>query len=917
MSAGLQITAIHPASAAPPVAVLVRAVALSSLSPPSPDPAGIAYLPDPGQLLVSDSEVDEMSIYQQVNLYQLTLLGGLARGGKTTAYTNEPTGLSFDPVSGHLFVSDDVQFKVFEVAKGGDGQFGTVDDVVVASFGTKAFGNSDPEDLAVDTSTGDLFLADGLGGDVYRVSRGTNGVFDGVPPTGDDVASHFDVSLFGAEDSEGLGYDPSRNTLLVVDRNTNTIYEMSKQGLLVNAIDISAAGANDPADVVLAPPSSGSGPMNLYIVARGEDNDGNPLENDGLLYEMSVVLPPVGNLRPIADAGPNQTVTLPDLATLTGSAIDDGLPAPPAALTTTWSEASGPGAVTFTDASSLTTTASFSDAGVYVLRLTAHDGELEYADEMTVAVAAAGSTIVRRPVAASKDDAEEAVSGAVNLNSNDLELVLDGARGNQTVGMRFTGVAVPKNAVITDAYVQFQVDRATSVATSLTVRGQAADNPATFAKTTGNISARPRTTQSVLWDPVPPWSTIGAAGPDQRTPDLSSVVQEIVNRPGWANGNAMVIIITGSGKRAAESFNGVAPPILHIEYGGSPQNLAPAANAGPDQQVTMPDTATMAGSASDDGSPNPPGAVTTAWTQVSGPQTVTFADPTSPSTTVSFFEAGTYVLRLTADDGALQTSDDVTITVSPVPGTNLAPVVNAGPDQQVTLPNTATMAGTASDDGLPGGTLTTTWSQLSGPGAASFTNATSLSTTVSFSEAGTYVLRLTADDGALQASDDLTVTVDAAGSTNLVGNPGFEVDTSGWNTGASIGGVALSRVSGGHGSSWAALLTNGSASSGMCMLNDSPNWVSATVAGTYSGSLWARADSAGATLRLRVREYNGGTLVGTPTISQLQLTTAWQLVTVTHVSQAPGTSTLDLTAYISSAPPGTCFYADDVTITPP
>ena len=179
------------------------------------------------------------------------------------------------------------------------------------------------------------------------------------------------------------------------------------------------------------------------------------------------------------------------------------------------------------------------------------------------------------------------------------------------------------------------------------------------------------------------------------------------------------------------------------------------------------------------------------------------------------------------------------------------------------------------------------------------------------------MLKLTADDGALQASDDLTVTVDAAGSTNLVGNPGFEVDTSGWNTGASIGGVALSRVSGGHGGSWAALLTNGSASSGMCMLNDSPNWVSATVAGTYSGSLWARADSAGATLRLRVREYNGGTLVGTPTISQLQLTTAWQLVTVTHVSQAPGTSTLDLTAYISSAPPGTCFYADDVTITPP
>jgi hypothetical protein len=95
-------------------------------------------------------------------------------------------------------------------------------------------------------------------------------------------------------------------------------------------------------------------------------------------------------------------------------------------------------------------------------------------------------------------------------------------------------------------------------------------------------------------------------------------------------------------------------------------------------------------------------------------------------------------------------------------------VVNAGPDQQVTLPDTATMAGSATDDGLPDGTLTTTWSPVSGPGTATFTQPSSLSTTVSFSEVGTYILRLTADDGPLETSDDLTVTVNSAGSTNLV-----------------------------------------------------------------------------------------------------------------------------------------------------
>jgi hypothetical protein len=66
---------------------------------------------------------------------------------------------------------------------------------------------------------------------------------------------------------------------------------------------------------------------------------------------------------------------------------------------------------------------------------------------------------------------------------------------------------------------------------------------------------------------------VGEAGPDQQTPDLAPVVQEIVSRQGWSAGNALVLIVTGSGKRVAESYNGVAAaaPLLHVEYvsGGS------------------------------------------------------------------------------------------------------------------------------------------------------------------------------------------------------------------------------------------------------------------------------------------------------------------------------------------------------------
>ena len=61
---------------------------------------------------------------------------------------------------------------------------------------------------------------------------------------------------------------------------------------------------------------------------------------------------------------------------------------------------------------------------------------------------------------------------------------------------------------------------------------------------------------------------------------------------------------------------------------------------------------------------------------------------------------GTYVLRLTANDGAFSPADDITITVNPAPA-NQPPVVNAGNDQTITLPASAALDATVTDDGLP------------------------------------------------------------------------------------------------------------------------------------------------------------------------------------------------------------------------
>ena len=172
-----------------------------------------------------------------------------------------------------------------------------------------------------------------------------------------------------------------------------------------------------------------------------------------------------------------------------------------------------------------------------------------------------------------------------------------------------------------------------STSTSLAVRAQAADSAAAFTTANGNVSSRPRTNTVVPWNPVP-WTVIGAAAltSERRTSHQCSRRWSIgrVGRPT----TRYAVIITGTGKRTAEAFRGGAPPILHLELSSAPPpNNAPTVFAGPDEMVTMPSSATLAGVAFDDGLPAG-STLTQTWSQVSGPGTAVFVDPASPTTTV-------------------------------------------------------------------------------------------------------------------------------------------------------------------------------------------------------------------------------------------------------------------------------------------
>jgi hypothetical protein len=648
-------------------ATLVATRDLSTLSPPSPDPSGIAYLPAKDRLVVGDGEVDEMPIYQNVNLFELDRNGALTGSGATPTWSNEPTGVGYNAANGHLFTTDDDKKSVFEISSAGaDGVFGTADDGPRTNFKTSTFGNTDPEGVAFDSQRGQLLLVDGVGSEVFRLAPGPNGRFDGVAPGGDDVATQFDMSQHGAIDPEGIEYDASRDTILVSDGSTEAIYEVDVNGSLMNVIDIAAAGAVNAAGLAMAPATSGGG-SNYFVVDRGLDNNSHPGENDGKVYELSAGLAPITNRPPSADAGGDQLIDVPDTATLTGTAVDDGLPA--GTLTYGWTMVAGPGTVTFGSANAAVTTATFSMAGSYTLRLTVSDGAMTDFDDMVVTVHEVGSVrTVRLPIVSGADDAMEGGGSTgkfVDLASADIELGHNGAATpvKMLTGLRFANIPVPQGSEIVSAKVQFRVDEIGTAPASYTVRGEAADNAATYLSQNGNISARLSTTATAAWSP-PAWGLIGEETVAQQTPELKAILQEIVNRPGWVQGNAAALMIdgpAGTGRRTAEAKDGLTPPVLLLQFKMPVPNVAPVVTAGPDLTVRQPAQATLDGLVTDDGKPVP--ATTKTWSKVSGPGDVTFGDATLEDTTASFSQPGTYVLRLDASDSQLSAFDEVTVTV--------------------------------------------------------------------------------------------------------------------------------------------------------------------------------------------------------------------------------------------------------------
>ena len=359
----------------------------------------------------------------------------------------------------------------------------------------------------------------------------------------------------------------------------------------------------------------------------------------------------------------------------------------------------------------------------------------------------------------STDDAEENIeSGQLWDSSSDLEFTYDvNPGGNQIVGLRFQDIDVPQGAEITKAYIQFKTDEISDVETSLVIKGEAVDQSLTFS---GNysISSRQLTSSSVTWIPSP-WLSEGEISEKQKTPNLDKIIQEIVNRSGWSNGNALAFVVSGSGTRVAESFEGDAAgaALLHIEYQViAGEATLPVAVAKYSNETKLHSVVTLDGSESYSSDKR---GLNYFWSLKSIPNgsnaKLSNQYALSPSFELDAF--GLYEITLIVNNGVKSSSEtNVIITVN-----NGVPIANAGSDKERIVGSEVMLNGSKSVD-PEGEALSFKWEIIKQPSGSNIKldNANIVNPKFIPQLTGEYILSLTVSDGyVMSIADEVTITV--------------------------------------------------------------------------------------------------------------------------------------------------------------
>ena len=201
----------------------------------------------------------------------------------------------------------------------------------------------------------------------------------------------------------------------------------------------------------------------------------------------------------------------------------------------------------------------------------------------SVATTAAGTyefsvsgTKLEKRIAAMDDDAEQnnsvLLGGGTTTNNADLDLGFgyEGGFDNTIVGLRYPNINIPSGAVITNAYIEFTANSSESGGCNMDIYIEANDNASAYQSTSQNLSNRTVYNSLVDWNGVPNWTN----NQTYQTPNLSSIVQLVIDRAGWNSGQSLSFLIQGTDRREAFSFEDDPnkAPKLVINYAFFPAN---------------------------------------------------------------------------------------------------------------------------------------------------------------------------------------------------------------------------------------------------------------------------------------------------------------------------------------------------------
>jgi hypothetical protein len=497
------------------------------------------------------------------------------------------------------------------------------------------------------------------------------------------------------------------------------------------------------------------------------------------------------NQAPSVSAGENQTLTLPaNVANLNGSVSDDGLPAC-GTLTSLWSVVSAPGTVGFADANQPTTKATFSAAGTYVLRLTVTDSQLSVSDDVTINVNASPYNLAASP-------STVAVGSQITVNWHSPA----GRPATDWVGLY-------KASDPNQNYIAYQY---TQGATTGSLTFNAPDTPGQYEfrylLENGYNSIATSNIVNVV-NGVNNLAPVVNAGLDQSIALPAKNVGLFVNDLAGFNAAAGTppVVVDFDNVAAGTDITGTTLSGINFDLGNSPQPFAPlivvpgAATFTPDGFSGVSDASTNKLLPTSGANVLSPGGLQLApgynLLLENDDLKITFDQPVSAvgfdiifqeldfysAVGVTIRDANGNVLYSNPNlpDGSGQgggapggavffgfvssRANIATVVIDEVDDNNQFPDANIGFDtfrvkRIIPAVVVADLNGAVSDDGLPvGGTLTRTWTKVSGTGTVTFDDSEQAVTRAAFSEPGVYTLRLTANDSQLTGSDDVTVAV--------------------------------------------------------------------------------------------------------------------------------------------------------------